>query len=268
MLASLRFVMKNPVYPPISASCLFHFTNSLENLLGILRDDFRPRFCVETLDSVFSSRIVARRAEWAIPMVCFCDLPLSQIGFHLSIYGDYGIGMSKSWARTNGISPILYVYEDSPLSVMLQEIGDLGTNYHLNEDIEGVLGYKLMRLLSFVKPYEGTLWRPTGDITNLRFYDEREWRFVPDSPANGQIGILATDCRDETKRGIENARIGETVRISFNPSDVKYLIIRREEEIVPLIKDLEQIKGDKYSLDDVRLLASRVVSSEQIRADF
>ena len=255
-------------YPPISASCLFHFTNSLDNLLGILRDEFQPRFCIESLDPVFSSRENTIQVEWAIPMVCFCDLPLSQTGFHLSVYGDYGIGMSKTWAQKNGIAPVLYVYEDAPLSVKFKEVGEFGGNYDLSDESSDALRHKLMRFLSFVKPYEGTLWRPSGEITNLRFYDEREWRFVPDLPIKDQFGISPADCRDESKRANENARIGRTFRIAFDPSDVKYLIVRREEEIVPLIRDLEHIKGDKYSYDDVRLLASRVISSEQIRSDF
>ena len=56
-------------------------------------------------------------------------------------------------------------------------------------------------------------------------------------------------------------------RIGFVPNDIKYLIVRREDEIVPLIREVERIKG-KYSYDEVRLVASRVISAEQIRSDF
>jgi len=45
------------------------------------------------------------------------------------------------------------------------------------------------------------------------------------------------------------------------------LIVRREDEIVPLIRQIELIKG-KYGFDEVKLLSSRVISAEQIRSDF
>ena len=56
-------------------------------------------------------------------------------------------------------------------------------------------------------------------------------------------------------------------RIPFEPNDIKYLIVRREEEIVPFIRNIQEIIG-KYSLQEVQLLTSRVISAEQIRADF
>jgi len=42
-------------FPPLSANSLFHFTNSLENLLNILKEEFRPRFCLEDFGGLFQS---------------------------------------------------------------------------------------------------------------------------------------------------------------------------------------------------------------------
>jgi hypothetical protein len=72
---------------------------------------------------------------------------------------------------------------------------------------------------------------------------------------------------DETTRQVGNDRIGGAARISFEPNDIKYLIVRREDEIVPLIRELEMIKG-RYSYEAVRLLFSRIISAEQVRSDF
>src|SRR5437660_733066 len=109
--------------PPLSANSLFHFTNSLDSLLNILKEEFRPRFCLENFSGVFPSRRGAS-VEWAVPMVCFCDLPLSQTTFHLSVYGDYGIGLTKEWGKKNGIAPVLYAYSGSILSSKLLEMMD------------------------------------------------------------------------------------------------------------------------------------------------
>ncbi len=48
-------------------------------------------------------------------MTCFCDLPLSNTYKHLEEYGGYGIGLTKDWGKSKGLSPILYVHDNSPL---------------------------------------------------------------------------------------------------------------------------------------------------------
>jgi hypothetical protein len=79
-------------FPPISANTLFHFTGHLENLVSILTNEFRPHFCLEDFNTLTRRYKHEIDLEKAVPMVSFCDIPLSQIAFHLSIYGDYGIG--------------------------------------------------------------------------------------------------------------------------------------------------------------------------------
>lgn len=252
-------------FPTLSANTLFHFTSKLENLLGILTNEFRPRFCLENYDCLAPlPHSDDEEYLWAVPMVCFCDLPLSQTAFHLSVYGDYGIGMTKSWGQRNGISPILYVY---PGSSVTETFGQLlavqaSTKFKKQWD-KGIYDFTC-----FIKPYEGNLWREGGELPNIRFYNEREWRFVPTLPDNlFSAGLDAAKFEKEKTRTAANRKLYDLSKISFEPNDIKYLIVRREDEIVPLIRDVESIKG-KYSYDDVRLLASRVISAEQIRADF
>lgn len=248
--------------PAISANTLFHFTNNLENLLGILTNEFQPRFCLENYDCLAMNPAPdGETNQWAVPMVCFCDLPLSQTGFHLSVYGDYGIGMTKPWGQKNGISPVLYVYRGSSLTSTFGRL--------LTESLEkSRLVDDLNRFALFIKPYEGNLWRDGAELPGIRFYDEREWRFVPNLPEDlYKAGMPAIDFFNNETRNTGNKKLAELSRISFEPNDIKYLIVRREDEIVPLIREVERIKG-KYSHDDVRLVMSRVISAEQIRADF
>lgn len=76
----------------ISANTLFHFIYKLETLHIILKTRFYPRLCIERyfIDST--------KNKWAIPMVCFCDIPLSNITQHTQKYGNYAIEIKKSWA--------------------------------------------------------------------------------------------------------------------------------------------------------------------------
>ena len=48
-------------------------------------------------------------------MVCFCDIPLSDIAEHTQKYGNYAIGLKKTWAMEQGVTPILYVHDNSVL---------------------------------------------------------------------------------------------------------------------------------------------------------
>jgi hypothetical protein len=87
---------------------------------------------------------------------------------------------------------------------------------------------------------------------------------TPHLPKTDSIQELAHfwDKHDLTDFEDELEEVTEPV---FEPA--RYLVVRQEEEIVPFINQIEQIK-EKYSYYDVRLLASRVISAEQIRSDF
>lgn len=259
--------MSTSAFPPISANTLFHFTSSIDNLLGILTNEFRPRFCLENLYVIKGGRIPeSEQYERAIPLVSFCDLPLSQTGFHLSVYGDYGIGMTKSWGRTQGISPVLYLYPEGSLSSRFSDLLTRATR-ETDPKLRNEWMELIFNLVCFVKPYEGNLWREGGEKPSIRFYNEREWRFVPSLPADFHKSLSKPDFLDNEIRNVANEKLKEVASIGFEPNDIKYLIVRREDEIVPLIRQIELIKG-KYGFDDVKLLSSRVIPAEQIRTDF
>ena len=252
----------------ISANTLFHFTGKLENLISILTNEFRPRFCLEDFTLVFAGRNPPALLELAVPMVCFCDLPLSQTHSHLSAYGDYGIGMTKSWGQKNGITPVLYLHNKSLLAFNVAKLLEQLRDGRLPADHQGEFSKGLYDLACYIKPYEGTFSRDGTQIENYRFYNEREWRYVQVMPDDfHRTGMIKIDFLNDETRQAANERLAELARISFEPNDIKYLIVRREDEIVPFITEVKRIKG-KYSHNDVELVASRVISAEQIRSDF
>jgi hypothetical protein len=77
--------MKNRTHSTISANALFHFTRSMENLIGILQREFYPRYALENMN-LLETEIPAR--HMAIPMVSFCDIPLSQVKDHVEYYAN------------------------------------------------------------------------------------------------------------------------------------------------------------------------------------
>ncbi|MFA6977845.1 MAG: abortive infection system antitoxin AbiGi family protein [Ignavibacteriaceae bacterium] len=267
-----------PKTDTISSNTLFHFTNSASSLISILLDEFRPHYCLE--DFKFSVE-GDEPFELAIPMVCFCDLPLSQIKTHLRLYGNYGIGMNKLWGQKNGISPVLYSYRGS---YFFRHIRDIltETSQSLANPNNQSLKYekRFIGILSFIKPYLGPFWRKDNYIPSVRFYDEREWRYVPETLPNKAAGfsdpdlfsiadiLQKEDFLNPVKLADNNRKIArDKFRIPFSPNDIKYLIVSEENEILPLIKSIREIKG-KYSHDEVDLLTSRIISSSQIIDDF
>src|SRR5437773_4048710 len=145
--------MNRLAFPTVSANTLFHFTGTMENLFNILNNVFRPRFCLENYNVLTAGELSpSEDYEWAVPMVSFCDLPLSQTGFHLSVYGDYGIGMTKSWGKRNGIAPVLYVYPEALLTSKFADLLNRVGKEERGSDLRKELAHTLYDLSCFIKP--------------------------------------------------------------------------------------------------------------------
>ncbi len=261
----------------ISSNTLFHFTNSIDHIRSILEDEFRPHFSMEDLSCIAPGGL-----KVAIPMVSFCDIPLSQTRSHMRYYGSYGIGMSKSWGKQNGVSPIIYTYQGSPLTANLgncigwtmKKYKDLKSSPYVDAE-EIVLGkefdqhwQRLIHVLCFLKPYEGPLQCPDQPSNGVRFYDEREWRFVPELGRDiADYVLFGEDCNNPTVRSKAD-QIIQDVKLSFEPDDIKYIIVFHKEEILPMIEVIEEIKGERYKGDPIKLLCSKIICADNITEDF
>ena len=122
----------------------------------------------------------------------------------------------------------------------------------------------------YLKNYQGDLKRiGKKTIPNYRFSDEREWRHVLD--IKSEYPIFAN------MKKIDSAKIPEykekynkmilTERLTFEPEDINYIIIKNESERDKVIRNLETVKG-KYPHDQVKRLTSRILSTQQIETDF
>jgi hypothetical protein len=183
-----------------NSSSLFHFTSRKDVLFKILQTGIRFSYCYESFGG---------RKGMAIPMICFCDIPLMRSLDHRSKYGDYAIGFNKEYLMSHSgglLNPIQYV--TSPLllfgrnsysDLIENQIGD-GFNNILNsifeeysvdkikeQEIQIVdkdLRYKLESFSiakmfyrnqrAFSRHYQERI--KDKIIIN---YNEREWRLVP-----------------------------------------------------------------------------------------
>ena len=138
----------------ISSSTLFHFMSKPEYLINILLNDFCPRFYPEDFSYLFPS-MISGFCKIAIPMICFCDIPLSLIHEHMEEYGNYGIGMKKEWAIRNRINPVIYAIEKTNLTKQIDNILlKHDVNMHEERFPSSQDYLEFLEIISYIKPYK------------------------------------------------------------------------------------------------------------------
>ena len=244
----------------ISSNSLMHFTETKESLKGILSDNFRIKYCKETIKLGKSKPITIH-----VPMISFCEIPLAQIKEHIEKYGCYGIGLTRNWAIKNKLNPVLYV---EPGSFIAQNFRDAFVYFaklgHLDKEKHGENLDKLIDLYRYIKNYQGDLVRKEKTYKDYRFADEREWRFVPDICKEHNM-LYATDM-DEGKK-LEAADSVGNLRLQFEPEDIKYIFIKDDAEISEFVRHLDDVKGANFTKREVERLTTRIITTEQIRTD-
>jgi hypothetical protein len=246
----------------LSSNTLIHFTNHKEKLKQILEENFRVFNCRETVI------LGGQNSTWHLPMVSFCDIPLSEVKNHISKYGEYGLGMTKEWGMRKGLNPVLYVAQQSFLSESYRTAWDHFNMEPEDEDIDdwNAPQRALADVLRYIKNYEADLTRNGVTTKNYRFSDEREWRFVPPYTEDCEM-LLHTDYYNSGDNKNAADQKLESLRLVFEPADIKYIIIRDDSEIAEFIDHLRRAKGKNFSLHDVERLTTRILTTEQIMGD-
>jgi hypothetical protein len=244
----------------ISTNSIIHYTDTIKKLESILTEGFAIKYCSEKL--VLEDDISSFAAH---PMVSFCDIPLSQSYRHYDAYGRYGIGVSKAWANKLGINPVLYLDKKSSICKTLGELIKERRNDKSN--LSKRQKEMILRIKCFAKNYSGHLKRKTIDEKDYRFYDEREWRLVPENDelkgATFSINLTSYD-KDKEKY---NGKIS-TLRFGFDANDISYIIVDKTSEISRIINLLRNHYSVKCTAHDLDILFSKICSTEQIINDY
>jgi len=244
----------------ISSDYLFHFTPRKESLINILLNHFMPFYCLERLDYLLLKNNIGNYFEMAFPLVCFCDIPNPLQETHRGKFGIYGIGLDKSWGIKNGLTPIIYTHSNTILSSNLKYLIDLYPklkNYGISES--ELLGLKnhISYLMMHYKSYEGFAYNKDEkrfDAETTRFYDEREWRYIPLNCNDLKLNLERDEYESIDKLKDENEKIQKCNKLVFQLSDIKYLYLKDKSEIQPFLNSL----SDKYSGSDLKLLKSLI----------
>lgn len=192
----------------IASTSFIHYTSSIDAIVSILKKGFGIYYCLE---EIYASSIEVKHI--AIPMVCFCDLPL--IHLPSNNYGHYAFGMSRSWGIRQHLLPVSYYPNNKEClstKVVIRASEAYVNNSKDTEKYE-VLGYS--------KPmYKIQNERQNRSNNN---YVEREWRkvYAPNSlykwKSEEEYRIYRGD-RSSLKR-----RVGNPLRFEVN--DIDFLSI-------------------------------------------
>jgi hypothetical protein len=246
-------------------SILFHFTRSDKALKGILQDTFRLSVARERIENNGADK------EFAVPMVSFCDLRLSELHAHMKKYGRYGIGMSKEWAMRKGLNPVAYVNQGSEF-----------TN-HLLDGIQGYFDYlnnssnpdafldlnesymKILNVQRYIKNYKGALIRDGKSRGIYNFADEREWRYVLPLKTSGLFPFVPSKMIATSQQKADWNLLLADQKLDFAAKDVKYLIVEDESNIKTLRRHIRGLS--RYDEGEKDHLEARIITAKQIITD-
>lgn len=259
----------------LSSASLFHFTRTFEALRSILREGFRPHYSREDLAMFGLPQCLG------VPMVSFCDIPLSKTEKHSRVYGCYALGLNKEWGKARNISPIHYIYPDSICAKVIVEIYRSLRDKNILHECECLTFNPQTAIFFYAKPYDGDLMKTGkhGELVksekNLTFYDEREWRYVPFADKTLQSPLIPPEVQpmlsDAEYANLETyaaktKTLQKNYTLKFHANDIKYIIVRAEEEISQIVDDIYETL--QCSEDDKNRLITRIITMEQIQEDF
>lgn len=270
----------------LSTSSLFHYT-SKDSLIKIIESGyFKTSFSLEkfnfapawhkAFDSIFNPEsesipaLTKLNDEVYIGMVCFCDIPLNLVNNHTNVYDKYAIGLTKDWGCSVGVSPVTYLpnsggtkslienlinsyYNDFPCIQTLQEKGFakelIDKDGQLFAQIMSFYN-KIIEFVCYTKPYQGDYKRGNYVVKDYKYYDEREWRFIPND-------VLSTPCLSKSKTQSIGFDFPELYPLSFEVGDITKIVVPKNE--------LELIKGEVSKLSVMKKFdLSKIITLEEL----
>lgn len=190
----------------------------------------------------------------AFPMISMSDLPFSEIATTKWTYGDYAIGLSREWGVRKGFSPVWYCNVGSRVWLQLSKLVYEAATHNDN----GYFGMG-MYLMSNVKFVQSPLISTKRKFKNYRFYDEREYRLVPFITETDKEGIppyILEEQYEEFKKEKGSSMLD--FGVTFEYSDIKYLIVNSKSNVV----EVEKMLSKEGSLSNILIVTKRDVMED------
>ena len=271
-------------------SSLFHYTKEIGVLYSILEKGLIPNYCYEDL----SYKNNPNRGI-GIPMVSFCDIPLSKTSLFAGRYGEYAIALTKEWAENKRINPILYAKDENILISLgfyksiegkyLSDIKKCGGNekgvpFNFN------IGQKpeLVALINYNNSHDANVsingmvkryYREDEDKGLINNYEENEWRYLVDDTEDTpwlwdkEVYNKWRGDKCKSKPSPTKALIEKTLK--FTAEDIAFIIVFKENEILEMVKKIQgmnEIAGSEIDENGKLMLYTKIISRERIQKDF
>ena len=229
----------------LSSNILWHQTNK-EDFNKILKSKFLTcSYCLESF--------LDNQHKMGFPMISLSDIPLADIGEFLDQYGGFSLGFSRKWVVANGFTPVWYCEKSNQATRqhkrMLYET--VKNNQKVNNKILTLLFY----YGAYMKEIEGPLTVKSKNLiyNNYRFYDEREYRYVPDYDdllKENIDPILDEEKYNDYKNKHGNTRID--IRVPFTFDDLKVIIVRTDNQVGECKKLLKGADVHVFSHNEIK----------------
>jgi Putative abortive phage resistance protein AbiGi, antitoxin len=202
-----------------------------------------PSYCKETI------RFKDTSYKLAVPMISFCDIPLSQINVHTEKYGSYAIGFT-----------VEFVFSDWHEIMNNTDFEKFYNKTYIN----------MLSLLSSIKNYDGTIKR-RGKTIQYKFYDEREWRYIPKIKFEDEYRYPDLFWDDEfykIKKTFPTKPHFKHYGLKINVKDISYIIVKEDKDLVNLIRFLKNRLHLYTKFGDYEKLLTRILTIKKIKEDF
>jgi hypothetical protein len=123
-------------------------------------------------------------------------------------------------------------------------------------------------LFRYIKNYESILIRNDNTSTNYRFYDEREWRYVPALNDDRVKKYLNAEQFKKYRGTSKNKPFIENINLPFTSDDIKYLIVESNKDIPKLIKVIKNTNSLTKNSNEKDILTTKILTLEQLNEDF
>ncbi len=212
-------------------------------------------------------------------MISFCDIPLTRVTDHVKKYGSYAIGLTTDWATKNKLNPVLYIEKKSNLANGLFKVlnfiqkGDWHNSIENDDEVMEFYNNLFkgsMNIIYSLKNYKGRLVR-NGKDQDYKFYDEREWRYLPiidDSDSAEYPDIYWEDDFNNLKIDFPRKPYFNRYVVKFNATDIKYLVVENEKDVSKIMIELRSIDNLYSNHHDYELLLTKFITLKQIEEDF
>ena len=299
----------------INSFSLCHFTKRFDTLQNIVRNGVRFSFAFEKLSPEIIANFefpsnpqlishIYENAGVAIPMVSFCDIPITRAADHITKYGQYMIGLDKDVIidlYNEIINPVLYLHSTNihkafddiacayaeATKQQMQEVIKRGqgiknfTQKVAEEIAEEIIKecpyhnrkFNAQFMVGLSKPYY-------NKDRKVCYYDEREWRaFWPDGigeETDWKWGITYEDYLSNRNDWNKDLTSDKTNYITIPEVSLHYgithIVVKNDDQIpkmIDLIMRSKTIFGQSNVSQKERLiLVSKITSLERIAKDY